>query len=193
MAYKFPTREPFRPSELELDMVAFMTEKLNITSPYRRYPPYGVPCPSGSTTLHLSTRREKWWEMLEDLAWKERVMMQAYGAEQQRKQEKDEVQTEQWIPCEQRKERKDSLIPAEKDEVVGTKEVAVEAEDASTASAVYDSDDEDIPPKQITGVRTKKQRDTYGGSNPWAVYAVMRGKGLEQVLPLPKGLLLGRA
>ncbi|KAI5199180.1 hypothetical protein E4T38_07139 [Aureobasidium subglaciale] len=165
-------------------MVAFMTEKLNITSPYRQCPPYGVPCPFGSTTLHLSARREKWWQMLEDLAWKERVMMQAYDAEQQQKREKDKAQTEQWMPCEQRKERKDSLIPAEKDEVVGTKGVAVKAEDASAASAVYDSDDEDAPPEQIAG---------YGGSNLWAVYAVMRGKGLEQVLPPPKGLLLGRA
>ncbi|KAI5201196.1 hypothetical protein E4T39_05331 [Aureobasidium subglaciale] len=159
MAYTFPRREPFQPSELEFDMVAFMTEKLNITNPYRRYPPYGVPCPSDSNALHLSLRREKWWEMLEDLAWRERVMMQAHDAGQHKSSEKEEAESGEWIPFQQqKKERKDSLIPAEKDEVVDTKEVVVEVKGASAASTIHDSDDEDVPPEQTTGVKTKKQK-----------------------------------
>ncbi|THZ12317.1 hypothetical protein D6C89_10825, partial [Aureobasidium pullulans] len=172
----FPTREPFRPSQGEVNMLNYMTTQLSIKSPYRRYPPLGVPCPEGPMTYQLAIRREKWWEMLEDLAWKERLMMEKEEAKEnirmtEEVRQKEEVRNkgqkkETWTQEDHQKERKDSagLIVVAEDVAAKANKSEPVCQDVDAASAIYESSEEeevdgeqDIP-EQSKEVKVKKKK-----------------------------------
>ncbi|KAI4718617.1 hypothetical protein E4T48_05158 [Aureobasidium sp. EXF-10727] len=175
----FQIYQPSAPPDNVTEKLCHMTTNLSIRNPYRRYPPHGVPCPDGPNTFQLNLRREKWWQMLQEYAWKEQVMMQKVRLEEQRKErEKQEKQQgteqevvteqnrqrkEQGVVTEQNRQRKDSLVVGDKD--VGSGDTSERGEgggDVAAASAICDSSDEGEEDKhegqhQQTGdIKTRK-------------------------------------
>ncbi|KAG9573315.1 hypothetical protein KCU78_g8877, partial [Aureobasidium melanogenum] len=178
----FPSHQPLSRSNNEADMLYFMINNLNVKSPYRKYPPLGVPCAGGSSTFQLNLRREQWWQMLQEHAWKEKVMMQKFRLEEERKerqkQEKireveqeereedveDEQTMQEDVNDEQKKKRKDSLVAEEKDVASANASASIADEGGSAVSAIYDSsgdeedneDEEAHQPEQAKPVKAKK-------------------------------------
>ncbi|KAI4724698.1 hypothetical protein E4T49_07554 [Aureobasidium sp. EXF-10728] len=148
----FQIYQPSAPPDNVTEKLCHMTTNLSIRNPYRRYPPHGVPCPDGPNTFQLNLRREKWWQMLQEYAWKEQVMMQKVRLEEERRErEKQEEQQEeeQEVVTEQNRQRKDSLVVGDKD--VGSGDTSERGEgggDVAAASAICDSSDEGEEDKQ---------------------------------------------
>ncbi|KAG9639829.1 hypothetical protein KCU64_g13210, partial [Aureobasidium melanogenum] len=178
----FPTRQPILRSNNEADMLYSMINNLNAKSPYSKYPPLGVPCAGRSNTFQLNLRREQWWQMLQEYAWKEKVMMQKFRLEEERKERqkqeqmqeaeqeerKQDVEGEQTmqedVNDEQKKQRKDSLIEEEKDVAPANTCERVAAGGNLAVSAIYSSsgeeedneDEEAHQPEQAEPVKAKK-------------------------------------
>ncbi|KAH0370080.1 hypothetical protein KCU65_g2852, partial [Aureobasidium melanogenum] len=161
-----PTHQPPSQSNNEADMLHAMINNLNVKSPYRKCPPLGVPCADGTSTFQLNLRREKWWQMLQEHAWKEKVMMQKFRLEEESKERQKQEQmrgTEEGGKQEdvkdgQKKQRKDSLV-TEKD--VGSASTSEGV--AAVVSAIYDSsgeeedsEDERAQPEQAKHGKAKK-------------------------------------
>ncbi|KAI4852698.1 hypothetical protein E4T44_01323 [Aureobasidium sp. EXF-8845] len=176
------TSLPSAPSPTDLDTICAMTTALNIKNPYRKYPPCGVPCPEGSNTFHLALRREKWWQMLQEHAWKERVMLETMRIEDERKEklrqmrekEKEEAEKQKEVvdakvepkkemvhaEVEQKKQRKDSLVVGMKDVEYADKQRVGDGGGAA-ASAICDCSEEEkeedeIRPQQIKDIKGRK-------------------------------------
>ncbi|KAG9639751.1 hypothetical protein KCU95_g17594, partial [Aureobasidium melanogenum] len=181
----FPTRQSLSRSNNEADMLYSMINNLNVKSPYRKYPPLGVPCADGSSTFQLNLRREKWWQMLQEHAWKEKVMMQKFRLDDERKERqkqeqmregeqeerKEDVEDEQAMQedmnDEQKKKRKDSLVVEEKDVASANTSEGVAAGGNIAVSAIYDSsgeeeDNEDEEPHQPEQAKPAKAKKTSG-------------------------------
>ncbi|KAK6003509.1 hypothetical protein QM012_009280 [Aureobasidium pullulans] len=177
----FPNREPVPRANNEADMLYAMINNLNVKSPYRKYPPLGVPCAGGSSTFQLNLRREEWWHMLQEQAWKEKVMMQRFRLEEESKerQKQEKIQeTEQReemedMEDEQKKQRKDSLVE-EKDVAAANTSASIAGEQDTAVSAIYgssaeeeDSEDEEparteqtkhVPARKTSGVKEHKEK-----------------------------------
>ncbi|KAG9550867.1 hypothetical protein KCU71_g8594, partial [Aureobasidium melanogenum] len=168
----FPNRQPISRSNNEADMLSSMINNLNVKSPYRKYPPLGVPCANGSSTFQLNIRREKWWQMLQEHAWKEKVMMQKFRLEEERKErqkqeqmrEAEQEERKEDVEDEQKKKRKDSLVVEEKDVASANASASIADEEGTAVSAIYDSsgeeedneDEEAHQPEQAKPVKAKK-------------------------------------
>jgi hypothetical protein len=190
------TSLPPAPSPTDLDTICAITTALNIKNPYRKYPPCGVPCPEGSNTFHLALQREKWWQMLQEHAWKERVMLETMRIEDERKgklrqmreKEKEEAEKQKEVvdtkveqkkemvnaEVEQKKQRKDSLVVGIKDVECADKEGVGDGGDAA-ASAICDSSEEEkeeeVRPQQKADVKARKT-------------SLDKGKKVRRVKPL---------
>jgi hypothetical protein len=139
-----PSQPPAFPDH-DLNTICTITKSLNIRNPYRKYPPYGVPCAEGPNTFHLALRREKWWQMLQEHAIKEDMMMEKLRVEDEKKEmqkQKDDQEAEAEV--EQKKQRKDSLVVEEKD--VGyadTKGAGAGDGGVAATSAICDSSEDE--------------------------------------------------
>ncbi|KAH0341850.1 hypothetical protein KCU81_g6007, partial [Aureobasidium melanogenum] len=167
----YPTRQPPSQSNGEADMLHAMINNLNIRSPYRKYPSLGVPCADGTSTFQLNLRREQWWQMLQEHAWKEKVMMQKFRLKEESKERQKQEKLREREQAEEKEDGKDGQKKQRKDSLVTEKDVAsantsgrVAAEKSSAVSAFYDSsgeeedsEDEELPqPEQARYGKAKK-------------------------------------
>lgn len=182
-----PSQPPTLPDD-DLDTADVITKKLNIKSPYRKYPPCGVPCPEGSNTFHLALRREKWWEMLQEHAWKEKVMMKKIQLEDERKErlkqmwQQEEEEAHSAAEAEQMRQRKDSLVVEEKNVQYANVDDGNGADNTTSAicsSSSEEGNDEDIPPEQTKDVKGRKTSTSKGSGKGYAQgHKVRRAKPL---------------
>ncbi|KAI4740014.1 hypothetical protein E4T50_09549 [Aureobasidium sp. EXF-12298] len=165
--------QPYKTSaspDNDLDTINTITKKLNINNPYRKYPPCGVPCPEGSNTFHLTLRREKWWQMLQEHAWKETVMMGKMRIEDEKRERLEQIQMRQKeeaeeeaklaAEVEQKKQRKDSLVTEEKDVGYADTKGAGDGGDVTASAICSSSDDEnggEVQPQQTKDVKGRKK------------------------------------
>lgn len=183
-----PSPPPTFPDE-DLETVDIITKKLNIHNPYRGYPPCGVPCPEGSNTFHLALRREKWWQMLQEHAWREKVVMEKMRIEDERKErlrqmwQKEEEEAKAAEEIEQKKQRKDSLVVEEKDvEYANTGDGS--GADAATSAICSSSEEgnDEVPPEQTKDIKGRKKSADKGKGKAYVhEHKVRRAKPLSGV------------
>jgi hypothetical protein len=163
-----PYQTPASPDN-DLDTINTITKKLNINNPYRKYPPCGVPCPEGANTFHLTLRREKWWQMLQEHAWKETVMIGRMRIEDEKRERLEQIQMRQKeeeeqakiaAEVEQKKQRKDSLVTEEKDVGYADTKGVGDGRDVAASAICSSSDDENdgvVQPQQTKDVKGRKK------------------------------------